>query len=360
MKNPCNADQSEWLNELRKHYRTVINGVCMAAIRSGDENPKDLCKGPIGHRHAIAKRHLKLIADSENRIRANREIGSFEAWSEEYDELVPVPISRFSAGRWSCQKHDERFLGIDAERIDLSDPENLFKGVYRVVLRQNHLMLARWNAHFTGTRREDGRKRFKEIAFQSLVSDEEAAKAETEWRNVAQAVMGKMRELERRLVRREWNSLEYRALLLESNPTVAGWGCLMMNFDLSGLRSDDPRRHWNRHVELGYMVVIPQQDGHAIITACEQDTRFRIPEIVQIHNHIPLRPDRNEPYQADDHLKRRISRKIWELNEIGIRESLYQSWSATEQSEVQAWMKNREAHQPTLSNQASSHLPGFF
>lgn len=360
MKNPYSAEQSEWLNDLREHYRTVISGVCMAAIRAGDESRMNSCGGPVGHRHAIAKRHLKLIADIENRIRANRESETFAVWLEQYDGLTLVPISRFSAGKWSCQKHDQRFAGIDAERIDLSDPENLFKAVYRVVLRQNHLILARWNAHIAATESEEGWQRFKETAFKTAVSDIEAVNAENDWWNVAQAVMGKMRDLERRLVRREWNSLEYRALLLESNPTVAGWGCLMMNFDLSGLRYDDPRRHWNRHVELGYMVVTPQQDGHAIITACEPDTRFRTPEIVRIHNHIPPRSNPNEPYQVDEHLKRRISRKIWELDEVGMRESLYQSWSAAEQSEVQTWMKNRGSRQPTLSNQASSHLPGFF
>ena len=135
-------------------------------------------------------------------------------------------------------------------------------------------MLARWNAHFTGTETEEGWKRFKETAFHTPVSDEVAEKAENEWMNVAHGVMEKMRDLERRLARREWTSLECRALLLKSNPTVAGWGCLMMKFDLGGLHADDPRRHWNRHIELGYMIVIPQQGGHAIITACEPETRF--------------------------------------------------------------------------------------
>ena len=187
-----------------------------------------------------------------------------------------------------------------------------------------------------------------------------AEKAENEWMNVAHGVMEKMRDLERRLARREWTSLECRALLLKSNPTVAGWGCLMMKFDLGGLHADDPRRHWNRHIELGYMIVIPQQVGHAIITACEPETRFRAPEIVSIHKYIPVCANPKEPYQAEEHLKRRISRRIWELDEIGMRESLYQSWSAAEQNEVQAWMKNRGTRQATLSSQASSHLPTFF
>ena len=360
MKNPYSAEQSKWLNDLREHYRSITNGICMANFGAADEGSTDKCEGPIGHRHAIAKRHLQFIADADNRIRANKETGSFAIWPEQYDGLQRVPTSRFTAGRWSCQKHDQRFAGIDAQRIDLSEPENLFKAVYRVVLRHNHLTLARWNAHFRGTETQDGWKLFKETAFETSVNDDEAASAQNEWGNVAHALMLKMRGLERRLARREWNSLEYRAHLLKSNPTVAGWGCLIMKFDLDGLHADDPRRHWNRHIELGYMLVIPQQGGHAIITACEPDTRFRVPEIVRIHKYIPVCADPNEPYQGEEHLKRRISRKIWELNEIGMRESLYQSWSAAEQSEIQAWMKNRETRLPTLSSQSLSHLPSFF
>ena len=109
------------------------------------------------------------------------------------------------------------------------------------------------------------------------------------------------------------------------------------------------------------MIVIPQQDGHAIITACEPDSQFRGPEIPRIHKYIPVCSNPNQPYQADDRLKRTISQKIWELlNEIGIRESLYQSWSATAQHEVQAWMKNGRTLQRTLSSQASRHFPNLF
>ena len=82
-----------------------------------------------------------------------------------------------------------------------------------------------------------------------------------------------------------------------------------------------------------------------MITACEPDLRFRVPEIVRIHKYIPVRANPNEPYQAEEHLKQRISQKIWDFNEIGMRESLYQSWSSAEQKTVQAWMKNRMTRQ---------------
>ena len=39
MKNPYSAEQTQWLTELREHYRTVTNGVCMATIGTDAVNP---------------------------------------------------------------------------------------------------------------------------------------------------------------------------------------------------------------------------------------------------------------------------------------------------------------------------------
>ena len=359
MENPYNEEQRTWLNDLRESYRLVANGVCMAKMWG--DSPAEACEGPIGGRHAISKGHLRLIADAKNEIRANKENGSFAVWSEQYEELERVPSSRFSAGKWACQRHDARFAGIDAEQIDLSNPENLFKAVYRVVLRHNHLTLARWNAHCTGTETEEGWRLFRELAFGKPVSDEKAEKAEREWRNEAQAVMWKMRDLEQRLAKKEWNSFEYRALLLKSQPMVAGWGCLAMKFNLNGLEDGDPRKEgWKDLVELGYMIVIPQEDGHAIITAGAPPERFRVPEIVRIHDAMPVCADPNTPYQAGEGWRRRISRRVWGLTELGLRESLYQAWPKAEQDKAQTWMKERGSYQPMHPDQAPTDLPTFF
>ena len=359
MENLYNEEQRAWLNDLRERYRQVMNGICMA--QGGGESPAEACKGPIGKRHAISRSHLRLIAEDENKIRANKEIGSFEAWSKQHEELQGVPVNQFSAGKWACQRHDAMFTGIDAKRIDLSEPENLFKAVCRVVLRQNHLMLARWNAHCMETTTEEGWRRFKQTAFDKPVGDEVAAEAEREWGKQARAVMGKMRDLEQRLAKKEWNSLEYRALLLKSKPMVAGCGCLAMQFGLSSLEDSDPRKAgWKDYVELGYMIVIPQEDGHAIITACEPATRFRAPEIARIHDSMPVCADPNKPYQAEEALRHRLSRRVWGLNELGLRESLYQAWPEVEQDKVQTWMKERRRYQPMHPDQAPNNLPTFF
>ena len=357
MNKPYTQEEQAWLDQLQQQYSRIYGGVCMATIRYEGSASATPCEGEIGNRHAIAKRHLKLIADSGNKIRANREIASFEKWLEKYDGLQSVPISRFSAGRWSCQKHDERFAGIDAAKIDLAKPENLFKAIYRAVLRHNHLSTARWTAVYKATSTDEGWEQFREMAFESPVGEDEAAKVRNQWRNRAGSLMSKTREFERRLIAKKWDSLDYRVLLLKSRPSVAGWGCAMMSFDTRYLAVDDPRREWGDFAELAFMVVIPQDDGHAIITACEKDTRFRVPEIRYIHDSMPVGVPPDKPYQASEKLKLRISRKIWGLNELGFRESLYQSWSTTDQCLAQQWMKQDRSHLLTHPERAPEYLP---
>ena len=104
MNKPCTLEEQAWIDQLQKHYDRVSGGVCMAAIRYGDDTPVDPCKGKIGNRHAIARRHLRLIADSKDQIRANREIASFEKWPEKYDRLQSVPITRFQRGEMVVPK----------------------------------------------------------------------------------------------------------------------------------------------------------------------------------------------------------------------------------------------------------------
>ena len=359
MSKPYTSDQQAWLDQLHKHYERVSGGVCMATIRYKGGSPVDPCKGRIGNRHAIARRHLRLMADPNGQIRANREIASFEKWPDKYDRLQSVPISRFSAGKWSCQRHDERFAGIDSAQVDLSDPENLFKAIYRVVLRHNHLSMARWTAAHAETRTDEGWGFFKATAFENPVTEEEARGAFNQWGRCAQALMSKMRELERRLLAKDWNSLDYRTVLLQSKPAIAGWGCRLMGFDTRGLPNGDFRQDWKNWIDFVYMVVIPQDHGHAIITACEKDTRFRVPEVKYIHDSIPVGAPHNPPYDASEKLKRRISSKIWGLNELGFCESLYQSWSITDQLLVQKWMKQDRSNLLTHPEQAPDYLPAL-
>lgn len=279
---------------------------------------------------------------------------------EKYEGLGRVAISRFSAGKWSCQKHDEMFRGIDAKRIDLTDPENLFKAVYRVVLRQTHINTARWTAFCEGTETQDGWEFFKETAFDEPVSEEQAETSADNWRNGMQALDAKVGDMGERLQRREWNSLDYRVLLLESISTVAGWGCQMMGFDSKKLSHRDPSKALQNFVDLTYMIVIPQEYGHAIITACERDTRFRAPDVKEIHRYMRTTASRASPCALSEGVRGGISRKVWGLNEIGIKESVYEGWSESEQRTAQRWIKGDRRHEFPLLGRTSIDLPKFF
>lgn len=355
------SEQYKFLDELREEYHRISKGVCMAAIKFPSDKTESGCGGPIGSRHSISKNHLKILSDCDGKIRANKEIGEFGSWIENYHALQRVPINQFSAGKWSCQRHDERFAEIDRLCIDLSKQENLFKIVYRVVLRHSHLSLARWNAIYEATKSEEGWQHFKNVAFDQPVSDVVAEESLKEWRNVAHALMGKTLELERRFKEAQWNSLDCRALLLKSEPRVAGWGCWIVELDLSRFDANDPRHGWQDHREFGYMVVIPQVNGHAIVTACENQRRFRIPEIERIHEYIPQNKDPNEPYIAIPKQRQRIVQRIWGLNELGLKEELYQSWPEDKRVFVQKWMKKSERN-PILDfeNGDLDYLPELF
>ena len=338
--------EEQALNEqLLGQYKKVAAGACVASFKYGAGASADPCKGKVGNRHVIAKNHLRLIAEKEDCVRANKDIASFDKFAEQYDRLQLVPIRQFGAGKWACQRHDERFSGIDTLSIDLTNPENRFKAVYRAVARHTHLAMARWMAMDEGMKMVEGRRIFRDTAFANPVSDEVAEQFLHDWRAFSTALIGKMRNLEHCLQQERWDSLEYRAVLLASQPAVAGWGCRVM-------------KHRRRDCfDFAYMVVIPQQEGHAIITACEPDTQFRVEEITCIHDSIPPGVIRDDAYRSSGVIRRRISNKIWGLNELGLNEALYQGWSDRDQRRVQYWMTQNRAHLLTHPEKAPDYLP---
>ena len=315
---------------------------------SYDVNQPSESEGPIGQRHAISKIHLKLIADSKFKIRANRDFTSFHESVERYESMQRVSISQFSASKWACQKHDQMFAGLDVNQIDLSDQEILFKAVYRVVLRQNLLHRSRYCAILENIQSEEDWLQLMETTFNHPVSDEEAENTLIQIRNVASAINTKADELGRRFREHDWNSLEIRAFLLDSQPTLAGWDCWNLN---------EPGRE--NILDLGYTVVIPQENGHAIIAACESSNRHRIRDIKKIHTILPIDTKPNQTFKATGGLKTELSKRVWSFNEIGVKKSIYRSWAEIEKNNVQAWMKNTRKSAPLQSHQ-SDNLPSLF
>lgn len=63
--NPYSEEQFKWLEDFKNYYRLIANGTCMETINARGKNLVEACEGSMGFRHAISKRHLKLMADSD-------------------------------------------------------------------------------------------------------------------------------------------------------------------------------------------------------------------------------------------------------------------------------------------------------
>ena len=286
-------------------------------------------EGNVGRRHSISRRHLKLIADkhgSENHIYAIKERRTFFEHAEQDAPLRLVSIKEFSAGNWACQKHDKIFENLDEEQVDLSIRENLYKYVGRVVFHHNLLMQQRWIPIWEKAHEEHCWKQLKENLFIGSVSDEIASETLTEWRNTAAAVHSMAANLSRNIRKKCWDSLQIRACMLRSEPVVAGWGCTFFK-----LPADQ--------FDLGYVIVVPQEYGHAIITACTSTEQFRGNEIARIHRIIPFDVNPNKLYLASEGSKKIMSNAIWGCNEIGISASLYEKWNNDEKATINNWLK---------------------
>ena len=324
------------------------------------------CEGKVGRRHSISRRHLKLIADkdgSENHIYAIRERRTFFEHTERDAPLPLVSIKEFSAGKWACQKHDKIFENLDEELVDLSIPENLYKYVGRVVFRHNLLMQQRWIPIWEKAQEEHCWKQLKENLFFRSVSDEVASETLTEWRNTAAAVHSMAANLSRNIRKKCWNSLQIRACMLRSEPVVAGWGCNYLKFPVDQLSDRAPRKEgWGDHIDLGYIIVIPQGYGHAMITACASTEQFRVNEIARIHRIIPFDVNPNKLYSASEGEKKLMSNAIWGCDEIGISASLYEKWNKEEKATINSWLKAEDKMKKSvwIGEPAPFDLPRLF
>ena len=222
-----NENKFAFEKNFKKRYNMIERGYCMLSNSALNFDQESDCEGEIGNRHAISRRHLKLIANddvSKNHIIATKEKRTFFEHAQHGDILQRTSINEFSSGRWACQVHDNYFKNLDAELIDLSDSENLFKAVCRVVFRHNLLMHLRWIPIWNYCQTESGWNQLKENIFNQPVSDEHANEVLKEWSNVAAAIHSKAQKVGRKLREKDWNALNIRACMLKSKPTVAGWG----------------------------------------------------------------------------------------------------------------------------------------
>ena len=191
MNRPQKEDEFAFEKCLNDQYTKIEKGYCMLSKTAINSDHANKCEGDIGSRHAISKRHLKFIVDDDDcpdHFLATKEKRTFFKHEGRDGCLQPISRNKFSSGKWACQKHDDFFKSLDAEQIDISEPENSFKVVCRVVFRHNLLMQLRWIPISECVEQECGWKQFKEKAFTQPVSDEEAGIVFNEWHRDASAV----------------------------------------------------------------------------------------------------------------------------------------------------------------------------
>ena len=340
---------------LNDHYTKIEKGHCILSQTAINSDHANDCEGDIGSRHAISKRHLELIVDDDDcpdHFFATKEKRTFFEHEGRDSCLQPTSRKKFSSGKWACQKHDNIFKSLDAEQIDISEPENSFKAVCRVVFRHNLLMQLRWIPIRECVQTECGWKQFKDKVFTQPVGDKEADIELNERRRVANAVNTMADKLSRKLLENDWNSLQIRTCMLESEPTVAGWGCIFMQIPVDKLRDEDPHKEGQKNdIELGYVIVIPQKYGHAIITACAASDEIRNKEITQIHRCIPYDVKPNNTYMPTLKTRKSLSNWIWGFNELGIKASHYRSWNNDEKKRTNDWVRNEQTKKSVWLNQ---------
>ena len=233
--------------------------------------------------------------------------------------LQRTSIGKFCTGNWACKKHENDFKDIDNCQINLSNPENVLNTVLRVVFHHNLLMQLRWIPISKHCQTDLGWQQIIEHVFIDSVSDEEAEVILSEWRDVASAVNSMAQFLVQKIREKNWKCLQIRTCMLKSEPTVAGWGCSFWRDPLN-----------EHHIDLGYMIAIPQDYGHALITACKSSDQFRVNDITKVHRCIPYDSNPHKLYTACSNTRKSLSNWIWGFNELGIRPTLYDSWNNAE------------------------------
>ena len=349
-----NDTRREFEKHLDRDYQLIEKGHCMLSANYGESNQVSICNGKIVSCHAISRNQLNLIADNvddPNHIIAVKERRSFLEEANRGNHLQRTSIGKFSAGNWACEKHENDFKNIDCCQIDLSSRENILNTVLRVVCRHNLLMQLRWFPIYKHCQTDLGWQQIIEHGFIDSISDEEAEVFLRKWRDFASAVNSMAQYLIQKIREKDWNCLQIRTCMLKSKPTVAGWGCSYWNDPLN-----------NHHIDLAYLIAIPQEYGHALITACKSSDQFRLNDITKIHSCIPYDSNPHKLHIACSNTRKLLSNWIWGANELGIRPTFYNSWDDSEKNKVDKWFLRDEKTKKSVWNGIScpSDLPLLF
>ena len=217
------------------------------------------CKQPPIKAHAVPRSALKLIAQSNKVYATNANPPQNPLAFYNQDPLSERSIEQFSVGKWACGHHDQIFNPIDSNNIDLHLKSNLFLIIYRITLRATQLALRTVGRiaipmldPAVPTPKgisEDGAEELRQFAFNATpaVARLFSIKAAMDrfWRN------------------KDYHRLDYRVITWKTKPVMAGAGIIW---------NDGPpgRLTWSGNTAClpGWLIILPQKYGQAIITAC--------------------------------------------------------------------------------------------
>ena len=325
-------------------YKEGLKALNNAMKTQDDEGSFERCyvdlscgKSPI-KAHGIPVTALELISSPSKMVRATlvpppSNIVAFQA----SDPLVERSIHTFSVGRWACHDHDELFAPIDSKSIDVESERNLFLVVCRVALRALQVALRTGGRMVFSLLEPNAQQEFSGLPRRFLEGSQRTA---IEMTYSAMDLFGLGIQMRRILETESYHELSYRVALLESKPTMAS--AAIKWFDNLG-----KGRIWNHEyigtsMIPGWMVILPQEHGHTIITASPigQD-RY----LGDLHRNMP------EAYEGITtkarNWRKRMSKKALGMTfDLAVSSGKYDSLTKDKQCQLQHYLRTRLS-QPT-------------
>ncbi len=283
--------------------------------------------------HAVPRSALKLIARSNKVYATNADPPQNPLAFINQDPLSERSIEKFSVGKWACGHHDRIFNPIDSNSINLRLKRNLFLIVYRTTLRVTQLAL-----------RTVGRIAFPmvnpSVPIPKGISEDYAEELRQFVINSTPVVAHLFRikaAMDRFWRNREYYRLDYRVITWETEPVMAGAGILW---------NDGPpgKSAWSGSAAQlpGWLVILPQKYGQAIITAC--------PDGFSEYAHEINGVTEGKGYRAtgiDDDWTRRINITALKfVSDLAIQPDVFQSLTDQQALELQSYLASRTISTP--------------
>ena len=291
------------------------------------------CQQPAIKAHAVPRSALKLIAQRNKVYATNANPPQNPLAFINQDPLSERSIEQFTVGKWACRNHDLIFNSIDSNSINLRCTRNLFLIVYRTTLRAAQLAL-----------RTVGR-----IAVPMVdpvvptpkgISEDDAEKLR-QFAIVGTFVVAHLFRIKAAMDRfwrkKEYHRLDYRVTTWETKPVMAGAGILW---------NDGPpgKLAWSGSAARlpGWLVILPQKYGQAIITACPDGFSEYAHEINGVTEGKGFRATGIE----NDWTSRINITALKFVSDLAIQPDVFQSLTDKQTLELQSYLASRTISTP--------------